>query len=166
MFHPVLNEQEIDEVAQLAQIIWTEHYSDMLGKDQVAYMLSGFHSRDAIALQIRDESYQYFLIRKDGAGIGYIGLQVTGAELFLSKLYVLSTERGSGVGRQSLQFIDQLARDQGADTVALTVYKHNVDSIAAYKRLGFVITGGVHFDIGSGYVMDDYRMERPVSIDP
>ena len=43
---------------------------------------------------------------------------------------------------------------------ALTVNKGNTDSIAVYLKSGFVVREEAVFDIGSGYVMDDYVMEK------
>ena len=36
----------------------------------------------------------------------------------------------------------------------------NTGTIAAYERMGFRITGEVLTEIGGGFVMDDYAMER------
>jgi RimJ/RimL family protein N-acetyltransferase len=44
--------------------------------------------------------------------------------------------------------------------IALTVNKNNVNSIKAYEKMGFKNVGSVVQDIGSGYVMDDYKMEK------
>ncbi len=159
MFHRVKTSAEIDEVARLARIIWVEHYSPMLGHEQVEYMLSGFHSRDAISSQISDEHYRYFLIRPDDDNVGYIGLTISNEELFLSKLYILSSERGSGLGRQAMAFITSQAREFDAPKISLTVNKHNTETIAAYYKLGFEKTGDICFDIGSGHTMDDLQME-------
>ena len=48
------------------------------------------------------------------------------------------------------------ARSNGSEKVYLTVNKHNATAIRAYERAGFVRTDSKVFDIGSGYVMDDY----------
>jgi hypothetical protein len=45
----------------------------------------------------------------------------------------------------------------------LTVNKYNTSSIKAYLALGFSVTDAVVTDIGEGYSMDDYVMEKTVS---
>jgi diamine N-acetyltransferase len=55
MFIEVVNENQIDIVASLAKEIWTEHYTPIIGKDQVEYMLGRFQSKKAISSQIKDE---------------------------------------------------------------------------------------------------------------
>ena len=42
----------------------------------------------------------------------------------------------------------------------LTVNKYNSSSIEVYKKRGFEITDAAVTDIGSGFVMDDYIMEK------
>jgi RimJ/RimL family protein N-acetyltransferase len=43
------------------------------------------------------------------------------------------------------------------------VNKNNVNSIKVYEKLGFKKTGPVIQDIGNGFVMDDYKMEKDIT---
>ena len=43
----------------------------------------------------------------------------------------------------------------------LTVNKHNELGIRAYRAKGFETIDAVETDIGEGFVMDDYIMEKP-----
>jgi diamine N-acetyltransferase len=42
----------------------------------------------------------------------------------------------------------------------LTVNKGNEGSIAIYRKSGFSVRESVVFNIGNGYVMDDFIMEK------
>jgi hypothetical protein len=42
----------------------------------------------------------------------------------------------------------------------LQVYKRNLSAIAVYRACGFTIREAIVLDIGQGYVMDDYVMEK------
>ncbi|MFB3059527.1 MAG: GNAT family N-acetyltransferase, partial [Gammaproteobacteria bacterium] len=88
-----------------------------------------------------------------------IGIQLKGDYLFLSKIYIQSSERGNGVGKASMNFIKDLAQKNKMNRISLTVNKNNTESIAAYYRLGFIKTGDICVDIGGGYEMDDIQME-------
>ena len=44
----------------------------------------------------------------------------------------------------------------------LTVNKHNELAIRAYRGTGFDVIDSVETDIGEGFVMDDYIMEKQV----
>ena len=159
MFHQVTGDRDIEAVVTLARIIWPEHYTPIIGSEQVDYMLTKLHSKEVINRQIAAENFLYFLIKSGPRPIGYIGVRIDSDRLFLSKIYLLSEERGSGLGRAAMDFVRELAVKSGVEKIALTVNKHNVGTIAAYGRLGFVTTGDVCLDIGEGYVMDDFEME-------
>jgi ribosomal protein S18 acetylase RimI-like enzyme len=162
VFVEVSTEYQIEIVESLAREIWPEHYIPIIGREQVDYMLARFQSRRAIGEQIRT-GIAYFLIKEDDAHIGYMAVQPKGRELFLSKIYVKSSRRGLGYGRKAVQFAEKVARDLGLDKIVLTVNKNNVNSIKAYEKIGFTNTGSVVQDIGSGFVMDDYKMEKKLS---
>ncbi|MDT0558662.1 GNAT family N-acetyltransferase [Ichthyenterobacterium sp. W332] len=155
----VNSSQQINEVEVLAKVIWSSHYTPIIGAAQVTYMLDKFQSKDAIEGQI-SEDYEYYLIQNSNKSIGYFSIQKRKIALFLSKFYVLESERGKGFGKQALNFINERADSLNCLKIELTVNKYNSNSIEAYKRMGFKITEAVVFDIGNGFVMDDYRMEK------
>jgi GNAT superfamily N-acetyltransferase len=75
---------------------------------------------------------------------------------------VLAPHRQSGAGRRTLALLERMARERGATHLWLTVNKGN-PSVRAYERLGFAIVDAMVVDIGGGYVMDDYKMEKAVA---
>ena len=152
-------ERDVLTVADLAREIWSEHYTPIIGSEQVAYMVDKFQSKRAIAKQIADEEYCYFLIYHENHAIGYIGLQQQGDILFLSKLYIKKSLRGKGLGKRAVAYIRQFAVQRQCAAIHLTVNRHNTIAIAAYERTGFIFTGELVTDIGAGYVMDDYVYE-------
>ncbi len=156
----VKNPEEIKQVVKLAQKIWHEHYTPIIGKDQVVYMLDKFQSEEAIFAQIEDECYIYHLLCKESAAIGYFSYQIRSGSLFLSKIYLLDTERRKGYSRKIVAFLEKIAKDYEIDRITLTVNRHNDDTITAYRKLGFRITGTQVQDIGADFVMDDYCMEK------
>ncbi len=160
-FKPVQSDDEVEIVAQLAREIWTEYFTPMIGANQVDYMLENMQSFGPMRKQLA-EGYEYYQILNDATPVGYICIKANKDELFLSKLYLLKTARGSGLGKKAFQFIEQQARDRTVEKIWLTVNKHNTDTIKAYQKWGFEIVGEPVADIGGGYVMDDYKMEKVV----
>lgn len=162
-FAPARTKPELDVIEKLADEIWHEYYTPLIGAAQVEYMVAKFQRTPAMEAQIR-EGYEYFLVRRDGCGIGYVAVQAQPADrlLFISKLYLHKSVRGSGTGRACMEFIEQLARQRGLDRLWLTVNKGN-PAVRAYERLGFHVARPVVIDIGGGFVMDDYRMEKPLA---
>jgi diamine N-acetyltransferase len=157
------SEAQITELAELAREIWTEHYEPITGPEQVAYMLAKFQSAEAIAAQIA-EGYEYYLASRAGRSVGYTALvpEPEKSALMVSKLYVSKSERGRGCAKLMLRLAEDICRERGLTTLWLTVNKNNVDSIAWYERMGFTNAGALVQDIGEGFVMDDYRLEKRV----
>ena len=154
---PVTDDKTVAIVAALAHQIWPEHYTPLIGKAQVAYMLQEFQSTVAIQRQI-NEGYLYFLARNpQNQDIGYCSIAHRLDELFLSKLYLSSEYRRTGNGRILMEFVKTLARDRNLPRITLTVHKRN-PTVAVYQKWGFTILEPIVTDIGQGYVMDDYRM--------
>ena len=155
---------DIAVVARLADEIWNEHYVPIIGQAQVDYMIGKFQSEAAIAEQIRG-GYLYFLISDGGEDAGYLGLlpDERALRMLLSKIYVRKDRRGEGLGRAMMALAEDLCRRMRLECLWLTVNKNNRDSIAAYERMGFANVGPVVQDIGGGFVMDDFRMEKRIS---
>lgn len=167
-FVPVVRPEQVAAVAALAREIWYEYYVPLIGRAQVDYMVARFQNAQAMQAQI-DQGYEYFLVqRQDESGkwsdIGYCAIeQQPGSALFLSKFYLHHAVRGSGTGRRCMEFIEGLARRRGLSSLWLTVNKGN-PAVQAYQRLGFRIAADLVMDIGGGFVMDDYRMEKALDV--
>jgi len=82
--------------------------------------------------------------------------------LFLSKIYVLKHYRGKKIGKRAMAFVEEQAKSCQLKSIRLTVNKHNTDAIHAYQQLGFKNMGSVVLDIGNGFVMDDFEMEKHI----
>ncbi len=155
----VFSEAEIDTVARLADTIWREHYTSIIGKGQVDYMLDKYQSVRAITNQIKENAH-YYLVWEGNMPAGYFSYYKKPSELFLSKIYILKDLRGHGLGKLAMEFIEMKATEEKLPAITLTVNRNNSRSIAAYEKMGFYQKDAVVMDIGGGYVMDDYVMEK------
>lgn len=155
----VRGKEDLKQVEQLAEVIWKEHYTPIIGREQVDYMLENFQSVGTMERQL-DEGMEYYLVESGGRPVGYLAFRQQQGELFLSKIYVLAGNRGLGLGRAGMSFVESSARDRGLSFVSLTVNKNNTGSIRAYEAMGFVNEGALETDIGGGFIMDDYLMRK------
>lgn len=151
--------EQLRDLCALAEVIWTNHYTPIIGSAQVRYMLDKFQSERAVTEQITS-GYTYYGIELDGKLQAYFSVEKRSGHLFLSKFYVAESSRGKGLGKEALRFIEGLALNSGLEEIQLTVNKYNKNSIAYYQHMGFEIAEAVVFDIGQGYIMDDYRMVK------
>lgn len=166
IINPALSASEATIIADLAQLIWNEHYSTIISQQQIDYMLDRFQSAAAIQTQIAGKTLYYLISNDNGQSVGYLALlpDENNNKLQISKIYVDAEHRGRGYGKQALIFIEEFCRQSRIQKLWLTVNKHNHIAINAYQRWGFHATESIVTDIGSGFVMDDYVMEKVLSI--
>lgn len=158
----VNNEEQIGRTARLADEIWHQHFTPIIGAEQVEYMLGKFQNEAAMKRQIEQEGYRYLMALDGDEPVGYTGFKKEENRMFLSKLYVKADHRHQGIGR--LMFEEIQKRSKGLDHIYLTVNKHNDVTIAIYRHMGFELTDSVVTDIGGGYVMDDYIFQYSLTL--
>lgn len=161
-FIPAVQNSQLRTISLLADTIWHEHYHGILSDAQIDYMVKNLQSFEAMCEQKRSEGYQYFLIRCNEEDVGYMALKVEGDRVFLSKLYLLAQARGQGLASRAIAYVEDICRENGLGGIWLTVNRHNTGSIAVYEHLGFSRAYESQTDIGGGFVMDDYIMEKAI----
>jgi len=157
----VISEDDIAAVAALADVIWHEHFIPIIGEPQVDYMLEKFQSPPAITSQLESGS-EYYLALVDDQPAGYVGLipDQPAGRMMISKLYVKRETRGIGLGTRLIEFVENLCAGKSIGTIWLTVNRFNHGPVAWYQHNGFVVTDEVRKDIGQGFFMDDFIMQK------
>lgn len=158
---PVSNIELVYSLSAIADDIWHEHFTPIIGEAQVDYMLDKFLSPDALTEQI-NSGYQYYIFSFEYTFAGFAGIHKENGKLFLSKLYVHKDFRGTGIGTYMFKQFIELCKKNSLDTIWLTCNRHNSNTIEVYKHWGFEIVREEATDIGNGFVMDDYIMEYKI----
>lgn len=159
-----ITESDFDTVARLGATIWHAHYSTMISSAQIDYMLAGRYTAENLRRYVGAPDRGFALLRRDGTPVGYCSHARAAApgEMKLEQLYLLAQHRGAGLGGLMLRHVEAQARAAGCTVLWLTVNKRNAGAIAVYRKAGFTVREEATFDIGNGYVMDDYVMEKPL----
>lgn len=158
---PVTNMELIYSVSAVADDIWHEHFTPIIGEEQVDYMLEKFLSPDALTEQL-DSGYEYFLFSYEYTFAGFAAIHERDGSLFLSKLYVHEDFRGKGISSYMLQNFIEICKTRNLNKIWLTCNRHNTTTLAIYDHLGFKIVREEVTDIGNGFVMDDYVLEYEI----
>lgn len=168
-FVKVVNNNQQNQLAQMAASIWNEYWPAFIGQAQTDYMVDKFQSLKAIKQDIKNHNYEYWNIEvidknKKKLVAGYTGghPETETDRYFISKIYLFSEFRGCGLCSKIINFYTKLCKERNLEAMYLTVNKNNESAIKAYKRNGFYIIDAVETDIGSGFIMDDYIMEKRV----
>lgn len=152
--------EQLVEVQKLAQIIWPATYNSILSQEQFDYMMEMMYSISSLEKQL--ESGKVFLLVKDeNRYVGFASYELhveTSKATKIHKLYVLPETQGKGIGRKLIDYIKEIAIKKNDEILQLAVNRHN-KAKDFYLKYGFTIKEEKVFEIGNGYVMDDYVME-------
>jgi len=121
-------------------------------------MLDLFYSEAKIKSEI-EEGIIWEMLLENEKPIGYLVCKIESEKIYISKIYLKAETRGKGLGRFLLNRAIELAKQYNKYLIYLNVNKNNSDSIAFYERNGFQKIDEGIFDIGNGYVMDDFIYE-------
>ncbi len=155
----ITSPEKCEVLATLAQEIWEEWFTPIIGESQVIYMLEKFQSAKAIWSQIQ-AGMRYFLVSHKGNPVGYYAIKKEETRLFLSKFYLKRSMRGIGAGSRMLSECVKKAQAENLPSIYLTVNKGNEKAIRFYERHEFKKMLSLEKDIGNGFVMDDWLMEK------
>lgn len=156
---------ELPVVRRLAHEVWYACYPGIIPEGQIDYMLTIWYELGAMAREMETRDVWFALIEAENIGpVGYVSFEKVPKEsvVFINKLYVLPQMHGRGLGAAALSWTADRAREMGADRLQLRVNKKNATAIRSYLRGGFAFKEDVVTDIGSGYVMDDFVMEKVI----
>ncbi len=151
-------EKNLDTISQLAQVIWNEHYVDIVGQDQVDYMLAKMYNKDSLLEQININKHVFYIIEIENKISGFISISnIKQQEYFLHKFYIKQQKSNNGFGTKVLDLLIETIEPK---LLTLTVNRQNYKSINFYFKNQFKIDKIEDFDIGNGYKMNDFVMTR------
>ena len=155
-----LAEGEIATVIDLAGVIWRHHYPGIVSMEQIDYMLAQRYTPVLMRAQMQSGNAWWDKAVLDGRIMGFAQYEQCERSMKLDKLYVHQDYQRQGYGGRMLAHVEEEARRRGLSAVRLNVSKHNLKSIAAYRKSAYAVVDTVVADIGRGFVMDDYVMEK------
>ena len=79
------SEENISSIQSLADVIWNDHYPEIIGQEQVDYMLNRFYSVGAMREQMQG-GQQFYEVLLDGLAVGFLAIESRGeGAYFLNK---------------------------------------------------------------------------------
>lgn len=152
--------QELPILETLARQIWPSTYAHIISQAQIDFMLDWMYSFAALKAQF-EKGHEFYILNADGLDSGFMALEWVShkdvSELKINKLYILPDLQGKGAGRSLINVAIERAEASSASSIFLQVNKAN-DAKNFYLKLGFEIREEAVFDIGNGFIMDDYIM--------
>ena len=152
---------DIPVIRQLTYKVWPQTYASLLSQEQIDYMLELMYSEASLKQQL-ESGCRFIIVYDRNDPVGFASYQEIKPAIWkLHKLYILSDQQGKGIGRFVIDYIIKEIGQHKAKALQLQVKKDNKAKFF-YEKIGFKIIEEIRLDIGNGFVMDDYIMEKTV----
>ena len=153
--------EDITFIRDIAAKTWPVAYGTILSKEQLNYMLEMIYSHQALEMQLKDHHY-FFLALLNYKPVGFCSFSKIEGNIFkLHKLYVLPAYQKKGLGDSLLKIAETTAKSMDGTHLQLNVNRNN-NAQNFYRKKGFGIIREEDIDIGNGYFMNDFIMEKPL----
>ena len=155
---------DFETIREIAHTTWPVTYGEILSKAQLDYMLEKMYSDATLIDNVANKGHHFILANEDAVCLGfasyehrYLGRNITR----IHKIYLLPEFQGKGMGKLLLDSVSALAKENQSEVISLNVNKFN-KTVSFYKKMGFEVVAEEDLEIGNGYLMEDYKMEKKV----
>lgn len=149
-------------IRAIAREVWPIAYGKILSQQQLDYMMEMMYSIPSLRKQAASDK-EFIVAMENNQAVGFASYEFNydgTSKTKIHKIYILSNQQGKGIGKTLINYIAQQAQMQKQSALVLNVNKYNMAQ-DFYRKLGFEIVKEEVIDIGNGYIMDDYLMEKP-----
>ena len=163
MTFSVATNSQLEIIQDLAKAIWPDAYGAILSQEQLEYMMEMMYSLDSLENQLKN-NIVFLLVKEENDFFGFASYELNfqnSNKTKIHKLYVLPTIQGKGVGKNLILHIQEIAKKNNNAALILNVNKYN-KAKDFYLHNQFEIADSLVVDIGNGYVMDDFIMEKKI----
>lgn len=159
--------QDLPLIREIAYQTWPDTFGEILSPAQISYMLEMMYSLEALKSQVTEKKHVFLIARDTDSNkpLGYVSYELNykGHPLTkIHKIYLLPASQGKGVGRLLIDQVATLALQHENNRLGLNVNRYN-KAVQFYERMGFSVVGHEDIDIGDGFLMEDFVMEKPLT---
>ncbi|MEO8535194.1 MAG: GNAT family N-acetyltransferase [Flavobacterium sp.] len=153
---------DIKIIQDITYKTWPVTYGEILSEEQLKFMLDLFYSDEALTAQFQKKDQLFYLISEHEFVLGFIGIEhyyKKEAITKIHKIYLLPETQGKGIGKMVVENIGKLALENNSTSLLLNVNRFN-KALSFYEKIGFKVIEEVNIEIGNGYLMEDYVMQK------
>ena len=158
-----VNQDKIGIVREIAEITWPIAFGEILSAEQLAYMMEMMYSEKILKQQLV-QGHEFYLYYHQGIPVGFMGIECRYKNLLqlkIHKLYILPNYQGLGIGEMFIHFAENRCKELFFNTLTLNVNRYN-KAVHFYEKLNFICAKSEDIEIGNGYLMEDYVMEKEI----
>lgn len=149
-------------IQEIAYVTWPHTFSAILSKEQISYMIEMMYSTAALTEQTTQKKHQYLIVKDETKNLGYASYELNYKGLSktkIHKIYILPEAQGKGVGKLLMNTITAIAKENQDTCLSLNVNRDN-SAFDFYRNIGFEKVGEENIDIGDGFLMEDFIMDK------
>jgi diamine N-acetyltransferase len=149
--------KDLDRIVKLAKLTWFETYKEILSTEQSNFMFHKMYDKD-ILIENYNSGNEFYIISQN-KDLGYMELIINNDNIKISKIYVLTGNQRKGIGKELINKAVNIGQSYNSNKITLNVNRNNSAKLF-YLKNNFTIIKEVDIEIGNGYLMEDYLMER------
>jgi ribosomal protein S18 acetylase RimI-like enzyme len=152
---------DLPVIRELAEKIWPPTYAHILDAGQMAYMMTQMYSPDSLLRQITEYHHRFLILEYGSIPSGFASYAIYPEEAKgkLQKIYVDPSLQGKGLGKLLLDEVVLQVKGADCRLLQLNVNRRN-RARTFYESQGFFVVKEEDIDIGNGYFMNDFVMEK------
>ena len=157
-------DENFTSIRAIAAAVWPIAYSPIMSQEQLDYMMEMMYSITSLQLQANEKKHRFILAKEEETVLGFASYEfncIKKPKTKIHKIYILTNHQGKGIGKALINFIVDEAKERHQKGLILNVNKKNI-AIRFYESIGFTISNEEVIDIGNGFVMDDFVMEKTI----
>ena len=158
----VAEEAHLPEINRIAHETWPTTFGDILSEKQINYMLGWMYSIPSLTHQIQEEGHVFLMAKDESGYLGYASYELNYNGLpktKIHKIYLLPASQGKGVGAALINRVGKIAVENKNESLLLNVNRYN-KAVGFYEKVGLKVVGNEDIDIGDGFLMEDFIMEK------
>ena len=158
----VVVSSQLEIIKDLAYKIWPSTYGEILSKVQLDFMLDKFYKLDYLTNQLENQNQVFLLIEENNQYLGFCAYELnceSSNKTKLHKIYVLPETQSKGIGKILLNEVEKIASEYNNEALFLNVNQYN-NAQEFYKKQGYLVIKTIDIEIGNGYLMEDFVMEK------
>jgi ribosomal protein S18 acetylase RimI-like enzyme len=156
--------KDFETIQAIAKMTWPVAYNEILSKAQLDYMLDKMYSFETLSDDLNYKEHHFYMATENDTCLGFTSIEhnyLKKEVTRIHKLYILPNTQGKGIGKCLVDAIVNFALEQKSTSITLNVNRFN-KAVAFYEKIGFDIIGEEDIEIGNGYLMEDYMMEKKI----
>jgi diamine N-acetyltransferase len=153
---------DVKTIQEIANVTWPITYGEILSKEQLDYMMNLFYSDKALTKQIQTQEQLFYIAYEQATILAFMAIEhryKKEAVTRIHKIYILPEAQGKGIGKSLIDRVQKLAIQNNSTSLSLNVNRFN-KALNFYQKIGFEIVSEENIEIGNGYLMEDYKMEK------